>query len=436
MRRSGRVLRPMAKAVGMVIGGLLALALLAFAVVFVVNIPDEALSPAAQSLLVAPPNPYAPEDNAYLVLAGLDAPPGVAPVEAGQVRVEHYNRELAFVERNPTPQNIDDLKLTDPHRLEFAGEFEFAQPLDSYWDDIPRHQADVEARLADNLELYQRYLALQRTRGYYETELPSMLAPVYFVPSNLRTLFLAEVVLRLRGRDPRQQAEALADLEADMRVWKSVLTGQGAIISKLLAIAYLHWDELLLADMIADPKAPVPLGDGDAEQVAPLFALDDWDISRAYPFDFRVQAAFLRQSRQQFHAGWMPPGTPGGLPGLLARTNMKIGAHFFQTNATINLFAAQVARLTRQAAPAPHDEPAADEVHLASFRSVYNPIGKYLAAVAGAHEPYPARAWDGAAFQRLLRLSYEIRRQRVAAAAIPTFLARHPEWAHHPADGR
>src|SRR4029077_6865647 len=117
------------------------------------------------------------------------------------------------------------------------------------------------------------------------------------------------------------------------------------------------------------------------------------------------------QSRQQFHAGWMPPGTPGGLRGLLARTGVRIGAHFFQTNATINLFAPRVARLPRQGAPASHEEQAADEVHLASLRSAYNPIGRYLAVVAAAHEPYPARAWDGAAFQRLLRLSYEIRRQ-------------------------
>src|SRR5689334_3440126 len=193
MSKFGQLLRPIAKWGGILIGALLALAVALFAVVFVINIPDEALTPAAQALAVAPPDPYAPEDNAYLALAGLDAPPGVAPVEAGQVRVEHYNRQLAFVERDPTAQNIDELRLSDPHRLEFAGEFEFAQPLDSYWDDIPRHQADVEARLADNLELYQRYLALQRTHGYYETAQPSLLAPVYFVPSNLRTLFLAEV---------------------------------------------------------------------------------------------------------------------------------------------------------------------------------------------------------------------------------------------------
>src|SRR5215475_2314644 len=279
MKKSGQ-LRPILKWTGIAIGGLVGLALVLFAIAFAINIPDEALSGAARALLVAPPNPYRAEDNAYLALAGLDAPAGVAPIEAGQVRIEHYNRQLAFVERDPTPENVENLKLPDPHRLEFAGEFEFAQPLDSYWDDIPQHQADVEARLADNLELYQRYLALQHTHGYYETALPSPLTPVYYVPTNLRTLFLAEVVLRLRGHDAHRQQEALADLEADVQLWKSVLTGQGALISKMLAIAYLHWDELLLADMIADPHAPVPEAADDAARIAPLFALDDWDISR------------------------------------------------------------------------------------------------------------------------------------------------------------
>jgi hypothetical protein len=52
----------------------------------------------------------------------------------------------------------------------------------------------------------------------------------------------------------------------------------------------------------------------------------------------------------------------------------------------------------------------------------------------GSHDT--ARTWDGAAFQRLLRLSYEIRRQRIDAAAIPAFMKQHPEWSTHPSDGR
>jgi hypothetical protein len=33
-------------------------------------------------------------------------------------------------------------------------------------------------------------------------------------------------------------------------------------------------------------------------------------------------------------------------------------------------------------------------------------------------------------------LGYEIRRQKIAADAVPTFLNQHPEWSTHPADGR
>jgi len=43
---------------------------------------------------------------------------------------------------------------------------------------------------------------------------------------------------------------------------------------------------------------------------------------------------------------------------------------------------------------------------------------------------------DAAALQRLVRLSIEIRRQRIAPSEIAGFMKLHPEWATHPADGR
>src|SRR5256885_12557297 len=65
------------------------------------------------------------------------------------------------------------------------------------------------------------------------------------------------------------------------------------------------------------------------------------------------------------------------------------------------------------------------------FRSVwlsYNPIGQILAAIpAQGLTGYAPRAWDGAALQRLVRLSYEIRRQGIEPAGIPAFLARRSE---------
>jgi hypothetical protein len=49
---------------------------------------------------------------------------------------------------------------------------------------------------------------------------------------------------------------------------------------------------------------------------------------------------------------------------------------------------------------------------------------------------YVLRPYDAAALQRLVRLSFEIRRQRIAPAAVAAFMKLHPEWSTHPADGR
>ena len=46
------------------------------------------------------------------------------------------------------------------------------------------------------------------------------------------------------------------------------------------------------------------------------------------------------------------------------------------------------------------------------------------------------RAYDGLAFQRLVRLGYEIRNQKVEDKAVPSFMQQHPQWASHPVDGR
>ena len=72
-----------------------------------------------------------------------------------------------------------------------------------------------------------------------------------------------------------------------------------------------------------------------------------------------------------------------------------------------------------------------------SVRTIYDPIGKILVAIAApAYENYIVRPYDAAALQRLVRLSFEIRRQRIAPSEIAGFMKLHPEWATHPADGR
>jgi hypothetical protein len=317
------------------------------------------------------------------------------------------------------------------------------------WSDAPAHKTDIAKLLADNAELYQRYVGLHRRPGFHETAHPSIATPpVYFPAVPVRKLFLADAALRLRTGEPRVERAALTELTDDVRVWRAVLTGRGALISKMIAIAYLQGDYLVLADMIADSQAPVPVGAADADGVVPLFALGDWNIGSVFAEEFRAEVFTLEQLQRASARGLrVLERYPGDfLFQSWNRVENVATAHFFKLHATENLFARNAAQLNASAAADPAAFAAKSRQLLeslaASGRSStvwlsYNPIGKILAAiVAPGLTGYAPRAWDGAALQRLVRLSYEIRRQGVEAAGVPAFLARHPEWSTHPGDGR
>jgi hypothetical protein len=447
----GSTIRFLLKWSGLVIGSLVLIALLLFAAAWTMNLRDEPLTPESQALLVPPPNPYAPEDNIYLALAGLDAPPGESVTVVGLARIERFNRQVDLASRDPRPETLGGSATQDPGpRLEFRGDISFCEPLNrSVWSDAPAHKTDIAKLLADNAELYQRYVGLHRRPGFHETADPSITSPsVYFSATPIRKLFLADAALRLRTGEPRVQRAALADLTDDVHLWRAVLTGRGALISKMIAIAYLEGDYLVLADMIADSQAAVPVDAADADVVVPLFALGDWNIGSAFAEEFRAEVFTMEQLQRASATGLRVPERYTG--DILLQSWNRVAnvatAHFFKLHATENLFARNAAQLIVSAAadPAaftaksrqpPESLPASE--HPWTVWLSYNPIGKILVAIAAPGlADYPLRAWDGAALQRLVRLSYEIRRQGIEPAGIAAFLARHPEWSTHPGDGR
>ncbi len=432
---------------GNLLGSLVLLALVLFAATFAINWRHESLAPETQALLQPPSNPYQPEDNLYLAMAGLDAPPGESVIAAGQANVDYYNQRLDAQPPDPLATNLDRLTRKDPRRLDFKGDCKFVRPLESsLWDDIAQHREEVEKLLADNPELYQRYLALFGLRGYYETERPSYVAPLFVAfPSQVRKLFLADVALRMRSGVQRERERALADLQSDVRMWRAVLTGQGTLVSEMVSVAYLQSDYLLLADMIADGHTPLPESEKDGESLVPVFDLKDWDLGATFAAEFRLRSAFFRQTNDLYSRGSPGGETRSAMAGWMNRLWNRISWHFFKINATENLLARQTARRMLavrdpatfyRARKAPRGWLLEDQ-SLWTLLLSYNPTGKVLAGISDSvFDEYPLRAWDGAALQRLVRAGYEIRRQRIETASIPSFLQQHPEWSTHPADGR
>jgi hypothetical protein len=408
-----------------------------FLVAVLVNLRDEAFAPEARTLLTPPLNRHDASDNIYVALQGLDAPPAESVIAAGEARIEHYNRGVDAALRDPSAADLEALGLKDAHRLAFRGDISFIRPLESsVWNEAPQHEREITTLLADNHELMERYLALMLLHGYYETARPSALAPSAPAPSEVRRLFLAQLALQMRAPSHLERVLGLAKLESDIRLWQRVLEGEGTLLWRMLAIAFLQSDYLLLADLIADSEVDLAPSEAYAESLVPLFDVTEFDLGKAFAAEFRVQAATLRAPEAE---------TRRGARGWLERAGSRLTDHFLKPNATENLLARDTLQWMAVAAdPAKFYGVARSSSGSAAERGgiwllplSYNPLGKVLAsALTEPYRRYPPRAWDEAALQRLVRAGYEIRQRRVAPADLPAFLRAHPQWSTHPGDGR
>ena len=435
--RALRVLRRIA------IWGVLAVLALILAAL-AINAFDEPTSPQALTLLRPPENRYRPDENLYVSLAGFDAPAGLSTISVGKARIARYNERVDAMLRDPL-LGLETLTASDSQKLKFEGSIECCRPREvSFGENVRANGPKIEQLIEQNRELYRRYLALFDSPGYYETARPSHAAPIYMVPTEVRNLFLASVSLRMQSGDDAQMQGALKTLRQDIDLWHRMLTGEGTLISKMLAVSFLQTDSLILSDMIADPRAAIPQNMGE---YLPQFDLSDWNISNAFAAEFRLHTFFYRQTRALIDNHWQPPDSMDSSAWRVwNRVLGPIEGQFYKINATENLDAKVMNELAGFAALAPSTF-ATDQARLkkweqknadfVSVRTIYNPIGKILVAIAApAYENYILRPYDAAALQRLVRLSFEIRRQRIAPSEITGFMKLHPVWSTHPADGR
>jgi hypothetical protein len=438
--------RRMLKWGGWILLALLLLAAGLLALGLAINARDEPPSAQARALSVVPSNPYGNEENLYYAMAGLDAPTGASVNVAGAARIA---AEVAALD--PQLPTVRPARTPPPmaQALTFSGTMDLCNPSEracSLYAPAPGKEAAVRKLLSDNAELYGRYRALRGMRGYFETVPPSATLIAHFPEPSLRKLFQADVALRMRSGKAGEVRAALAELNADMALWRLLLRGHGPLLGKMVALAYLQADLLLLGDIVADPQAQLPTGAADT--VAQLWAPADWDIADGFAWEFRMQAAMVRELHSSAAAEYLhslQAEPEGWFTSRLSRLNNWLGLQFLKPQATENRFAYLMTRFMQAAPPdgssvvrlpqVPVEE-GYDPSKPWNIWLSYNPIGKILVAIAApAYRSYVLRATDVAALQRLVRLGYEMRDQKVAAGAMCAFMQAHPEWATHPGDG-
>ena len=423
------------------VGVVLALPLALFVVWFGINAFDEQPSALARSLLARPPNLVPTEQNLYLAFAGFDAPSGEPVIEAGERRVAAYDRAFDEIRVNPDAAARVDARETRD-RLAFRGDAT-AWPVlrASIWALAKSKRADLEALRSENAELLGRYRSLQSLQGYYETARPSYWLPPFYVPAAVRSLYLADLASRLQVTSLDARRAALAELRQDLRLWTTVLHGEGGVISKLLAATGIHADLLLLGDFVTDPAAdPASLGAELEEELRPAPAAA-WRIGEAYAEEFRARTPIYSAVPL---ANSPVAGSSARPDGWWERLSNRLQVHFFKRDATENLDAELARRLRELAEGDPVDYSARRRAHEAWVRKelgfnlarlVYNPVGRTLITVSTTTpDDYPARLYDVAALQRLVFAAYQVRLRGLPADAVPSLLAANREWGTHPVD--
>jgi hypothetical protein len=421
--------------------GLLAFVLLLVFAWVLVNSFDAPLSDQAKALLTPPPNPYSSGENLYLAMAGLEGAGERPTTEMGQERIAAYNQALDSMLANPDLA-LDVNKKWDATKLAFAGKLELGpQRTTSIWTATKSYRQDIATFLSANQKLYQRYLSLHYLHGYYETARPSYIAPVISVPQQVRVLFLSNVANRVQTGTPQQQREALTDLQEDLQTWRTVLEGDGTLIGKMLAAASLHGDLILLADLIEDPSSDLQHLDDALGPLSIPFDPKDYRIGNAFLAEWRGVATLYKTitAVNEYTAAAAPPS-------WRKRMENTFEAHFFKINATENISAPQAAHWAALMDSEPSQFLQNREVdrqwleenqpHF-SLSSFYNPVGKILVKVAmSQNDSYPLRVYDVAAYQRLVYLVFQLKRQHVTTADVPAFLKAHPEWSTRPVDAK
>jgi hypothetical protein len=122
-----------------------------------INYSDEPLSPQASALLEPPKNPYKPEDNLYIALAGFGAPAGQSMVSAGEASIARYNAQVDLMIRDPMLAISGP--WSDPPALKLSGSLDLPHPREArFWESVRTKRAQIEELVGENRELYERFV--------------------------------------------------------------------------------------------------------------------------------------------------------------------------------------------------------------------------------------------------------------------------------------
>lgn len=248
-------------------------AILFSALIVMGYIYDEKLDEGVEEVLAPPPVDVPAADNAYFSLIGFAAPPGNDPHAEGREITEKlqaaFREDLAAI-------HGDREELVGPlqfHVVDDGGLLEGCCSWQGFLDLARDRRDEVEALLAANGELLERYRSLAAYHRFQETLPMPFEAVDYGLVQEAHKLKLLAAARDIAGGSA---AEAVDALVADLLFWRMVLREGRHLDGAMTATGRIRRDLAAVSTALADPAvdeeraaalkgAVAPLGPGEKD---------------------------------------------------------------------------------------------------------------------------------------------------------------------------
>jgi hypothetical protein len=218
----------------------LALFFIALVVLTAYILKDDPLNPMAQKALHYQPSPVPPEKNAFVGLAGLDAPAGSDFIRAGEENIR------ANLDTEGTAQKLE----FNVPRYTYSCEQEITK---NCLEEIRAEAQNIQKLLAENDELIKRYLHVQTMPEFSNVFTGATAASVRYSPVvNLSRLLSAKAVLDIQNG---HHEEGLGFIEKDMNFYRSILASQDInLLDTMIAVARIRQHANLLMLLVEEGR--------------------------------------------------------------------------------------------------------------------------------------------------------------------------------------
>jgi hypothetical protein len=238
------------------------LALLAAMAAYILT--DAPLSPLAEKILRHQPPPVPPARNAFVGLAGLNAPADGDFILAGEENIRRANLDAPWGS-SPEAQKAREISqsLKPSAKYAYACDKEMTKGcLEAIRADAP----NIRRLLAENETLTQRYLAIQAMPEFSNAVVASMeFSLPYSDLMMLSRLLSARAVLDIQAGTVRQ---GLAFIEQDMAFYRRTLASpEISLMDMMIAAAQIRRQAILLAQLAQEAQL-----EGETKRIKNLLA--------------------------------------------------------------------------------------------------------------------------------------------------------------------